>query len=1636
MLNRLYRYTKILILISFSLVGSNVHADDYYWIGGSGNWSDTLHWQSPNNDIPGPDDIAIFNDFSFPTNNLTVNFDIDASCLFLDFSLVSKSPIFSGTQSLTIYGDFELSEKITWNFAGTLNFETGQAGQIIDTHDKNLHSTVYFLGNGNWILEDDFITTSSIYLNNGQIYTNGNLIQCFSFYAVSSFEKTLDLSNTTFKVIGNSGVFELDQSTDFISTNSIIWLSSPNMNSQFSFRGGGHIFKKVLLDNNTRIYGSNTYSKLKLSPGYSYGFQGGQTQTFSGVLIARGCSSIIEINSFGGGNAIFSKNNGNIQISFVSLQGITASMGSGSQLIAHYSIDVSNNVNCNIIAENREMHWVNGSGIWSDTIQWSSPGIGQDGDCIPMPSDNLFFDENSFVGQDTVYVDQPDIICNNMIWSGSDKPVFTNLSATASLSIFGSLKFNQGMENLFSGNTYFLDSLGNQNVQTANVPFLGDVIFWGAGGWKVSDSLKIEGNLTFYAGSLEIIDNYLKCNTFHSDSAYNRQLSFSNTEVKILSANPQPAWSLNSTNLEFDAGTSEIVFEAYSAKMSNYEGDTIFFNDVIFKGSKNTAYLNTESTIQADFKKLEFYGNAAVNGKNTTDSLLLHPGNNLTLQSGNVQTIRKAIYPSGICTGPVLINSSNIGVPAILEGTMDTLKLEYVAIQDIATSGDAVFWALNSNDLGNNNGWDTIQSSSPGNLFWVEGTGNWSDPAHWAFTSGGIGGACIPTPMDNVYFDENSFYDVGQVVIVDQNNVFARDMDWSGAAFEPALNGEYWGDFLRIYSSLTLIPEMEFWYPAFITFESRDTNKIIQTAGIPFHNINNNIYFNGLGGEWLLQNKLDLGLSFVNQNSIVYNYGNLKTQGYPVSCFNFYSFTSGERIIELDTSLVEVMNNWDIRGYNLQIPSNSSLIKIDSGFFRHIYGDTFFYNKLLMNSDDVLQKVEITNVDSLLCSSIKFMSEGEASGVNSSVFANDVEFYENGKVNTTFTPSNAVFVIDSLTFFKTGEIYGNDTVNALSFDSIGLIHGNGYYKYSQFIQDGAIKGNNRFDTLICSAGYNYVLQEDDIQTITDSLYLLGNNCQFVNLNSSGINMAKIQKEEGSVFGEFVQMNGINATGNALYDAGYFSENINESCTGWIFHDNPDKYSLGPDTSFMAGGEIELCANGFNGNGGTTYEWINLGTGELLGTDSCIYLNQIGEVVLKVNYTDGPGCIKSDTIGLFCALGLSYTKSNISCNGFFDGYIEVNLDGQTDPVAFSWFDESNTLIADTKDLAEVPAGVYSYDFIDSDGCIALGSIELQQPANLTLDNITTSACYNSDNGSIQLLPAGGTTPYLIQWADGSSLSDRENLTPGIYSVTLTDANDCPAIFEDIEIIELDLLEFSLEGSDLTCFNDSSGAILVVNLQGGSGIYDNFYWTYNGQPFSSDQNINNLGQGIYSLIITDDNSCTANNEIIINEPEDLVTVLNAYHDESQMGFIETMINGGVPPYQYVWDNGSTASEIGPLSGGNYYVTVIDTHGCSKQAGIFVEVGFKIFAPTGFSPNGDNINDKFLLMNVGNDYKQFHLSIFDRFGEMVFETSDVNEGWNGRLNNTGEILPMEVYTWIVEITYKSRIHTLEKGNISLLR
>ena len=124
--------------------------------------------------------------------------------------------------------------------------------------------------------------------------------------------------------------------------------------------------------------------------------------------------------------------------------------------------------------------------------------------------------------------------------------------------------------------------------------------------------------------------------------------------------------------------------------------------------------------------------------------------------------------------------------------------------------------------------------------------------------------------------------------------------------------------------------------------------------------------------------------------------------------------------------------------------------------------------------------------------------------------------------------------------------------------------------------------------------------------------------------------------------------------------------------------------------------------------------------------------------------------------------------------------------------------------------------------------------------------------------------------------------------------------------------------------------------------------------------------------------------------------------------------------------------TASSIGTETI-EYIATVTDSTGCKISDTVSIEVVINpLFVPTGFSPNGDGLNDVLKVIGGGTTY--FKFLIFDKWGNVVFETSDISKGWDGTYK--GKLVKNDTYIWKLEYVDDNGDLQNRIGNVTVVR
>ena len=204
----------------------------------------------------------------------------------------------------------------------------------------------------------------------------------------------------------------------------------------------------------------------------------------------------------------------------------------------------------------------------------------------------------------------------------------------------------------------------------------------------------------------------------------------------------------------------------------------------------------------------------------------------------------------------------------------------------------------------------------------------------------------------------------------------------------------------------------------------------------------------------------------------------------------------------------------------------------------------------------------------------------------------------------------------------------------------------------------------------------------------------------------------------------------------------------------------------------------------------------------------------------------------------------------------------------------------------------------------------------------------TSCFGASDGSVNLSVSGGVLPYTFTWSNGANSEDIFGLTANTYTVTVSDANNCPTTSSYV-VTEPSVINGSGIITNVTCNGYLDGSINLT-VTGGTGPYT-FSWS-NG---ALTEDISGLAAGVYTVTIVDNNSCAGQSIFTLIDPPILTLSLIGVDPTcvgAVNGSITSTITGGVTPYTYLWSTASTNSNILNVAAGTYTLIVTDAYGCS--------------------------------------------------------------------------------------------------------
>lgn len=396
---------------------------------------------------------------------------------------------------------------------------------------------------------------------------------------------------------------------------------------------------------------------------------------------------------------------------------------------------------------------------------------------------------------------------------------------------------------------------------------------------------------------------------------------------------------------------------------------------------------------------------------------------------------------------------------------------------------------------------------------------------------------------------------------------------------------------------------------------------------------------------------------------------------------------------------------------------------------------------------------------------------------------------------------------------------------------------------------------------------------------------------------------------------------------------------NADTSNYINYSTIGIQSIGTNNYLTVAGKNASIWNAFNEswrfspNGANAYSiaWFQ-GTTPLSGNaDTISICDPFPKTIKAVLTINCPGFQVEDTIRLVKFIpkidSVQITKTN--CKNTATGTVKVFATSLFPPITYAL---NNNVFSSNNFFTNVPFGSNSVKIKDANGCIQTLTVTVGTNTTLQakIDSFKNPICPNY-NGFIAGSAIGGVPPYTYHWTNGDTGLMADSLGPGTYYFTVTDANGCKdSIVKTLVFDPLSLPEATSLLTKPTCLN-ASGQI-DITVSGGTPPYS-YSWS-NG---AITQDLSNLSAGTYTVTITDINGCLRLKSYTINDTLNMqANITGVQHTTCGLNnaTAQVAVSNGMPPIQYLWNNGATTFNATNLAAGTQYVTVIDANGCTRS------------------------------------------------------------------------------------------------------
>ncbi len=373
-----------------------------------------------------------------------------------------------------------------------------------------------------------------------------------------------------------------------------------------------------------------------------------------------------------------------------------------------------------------------------------------------------------------------------------------------------------------------------------------------------------------------------------------------------------------------------------------------------------------------------------------------------------------------------------------------------------------------------------------------------------------------------------------------------------------------------------------------------------------------------------------------------------------------------------------------------------------------------------------------------------------------------------------------------------------------------------------------------------------------------------------------------------------------------------------------------------------------------------------------------------------------------------------------------GFGGVNYEWQADPTL------SNLNIQDPDASPATPTW-YFVDVTTADGCVIRDSVFVDvilTPPNPTLPNDTTIC----QGDTISMTASGATS---IQWMSTYNIDAfgaQASLWPEIDFYYVAEfANACGTLYDSV-LVSVDRVVPGISNDTTICPNDTA---LLVAWGGDSYIWTPVIGTFS--PTNDSTLVTPSTPTTYTAEVINANGCSADVSVFV----DLFPGPQVHAGPDK--FIEygesVQLNGSTNAHLYWWtpaDSLDCFDCLNPVSNPstltNYILYGVDQNGCRNSDTVTVYIDAVLYVPNAFTANGDGMNDIFYAF--GKEIKTFEMLVFNRWGEVIFSSSSLNNGWDGTYK--GIQSPSDVYVWKIRFTDYIHPEVIQEkvGHVTLVR